>query len=684
MKYKYGSIVIIFLNLFLPVLSGHTLESEKPSYFLSLRFLPDISIPLGKQNKEIFRSGFGTDISIRCQMPFWPVLFLDGTFGYTAALTKVDTSVSELDFGAGFGLNFTIASRVLLGGVVQGGYNYSFVHDGSGKGSGHPFLFLGLDFGIKVAPSFSFDTQVGYKQYFGLTSSLTFSFGLGFHINLRKEKAFDFYELDTEKILPIQLNYHNNNPIGTLVVQNTGEKEIEELEITLNTRDYMDKPFVWKLQESIEGGATAEIDLYGLFNQETLTITEEKRVKMEISLKYKYKRQWTNQKFEGELLLYGKNSFFWDDIQKLALFVTPQDSNIQSFAQIALAITDVNEHEVISPNILKAVLIYSALSSSGFEYETDSGYTQFYTNQEKPDYINLPCETLAGRQGNREELGLLFCSLLEASGVETAIIPLPDKLLFAFCLDEEATEEVVSHTEMLIYYEGKAWVPLNITDFNHSFLTAWLSGIEEYYSADIQDVIFTISEAQAVYMPAEMESPDMETRFPDAYDVLTAYNDNLAEYIDWELKPRVDKLLAGSTDDEDNLSILNQIGILYARYGLYDESLTYFERILLKEDYVPALMNMGQVYFLMGELKKALPFYEEAYRKAPLEPIIILCLANLNYALENYASAREAYQKLKSLDPELASQYFYLEFEGDEARLTAREDIEMDMVIWEE
>jgi tetratricopeptide (TPR) repeat protein len=677
MKLKYGFAIIILLNLFLLIFRGYPAESEKSPYYISLRFLPDINIPLGKKYKEILRFGSGTDISIRCQMPFWPVLFLEGTFGYTAFFTKVDTSVSGFDFGAGIGLNVNIASRFLLGFVVRGGYNYSFVHDGSGNSSWLPLLFCGLDLGLKLAPSFSLNAQVGYKKYFGLVSNLTFSVGMGFHINLRKEKAFEFYKLDTEKILPAQLYYHNSNPIGKLIIRNTGEKEIEGLEIKLNTQDYMDKPLVWEVQKKIESRGSAEIDLYAQFNEDALTVTEKTKVKMEISLKYRYKQQWIRQKFYGDLLFYSKNRFIQDDIHKLALFVTPHDSSIRTFALISIAIADLNEYEFISPNLIKAMLIYSALSSSSIEFKID-------TNQGEQDFINFPHETLANRQGNMEELGLLFCSLLEASGIETAIIPLPDKILFAFSLGVESTEEFVSHPEKLIFYKRRAWVPLVITGFDKSFLSAWLSGIEESYSVDIENVLFTISEAQSIYIPAEPQFPDIKIQYPDAYDVFTAYNEYLKEYIYWEVKPRVDKLLTGFTENEENHCLLNKIGVLYARYGLYDEALSYFDTILLEDEYVPALMNSGHVYFIRGGYKKALSFYERAYIMAPSEPLVILSVAKLNYATGNYSSAQEAYLKLDSLDPELASQYSYLELTDDEVPFALKETIEMEGVIWED
>jgi tetratricopeptide (TPR) repeat protein len=146
----------------------------------------------------------------------------------------------------------------------------------------------------------------------------------------------------------------------------------------------------------------------------------------------------------------------------------------------------------------------------------------------------------------------------------------------------------------------------------------------------------------------------------------------------------VDKLLTGFTENEENHCLLNKIGVLYARYGLYDEALSYFDTILLEDEYVPALMNSGHVYFIRGGYKKALSFYERAYIMAPSEPLVILSVAKLNYATGNYSSAQEAYLKLDSLDPELASQYSYLELTDDEVPFAVKETIEMEGVIWED
>ena len=46
---------------------------------------------------------------------------------------------------------------------------------------------------------------------------------------------------------------------------------------------------------------------------------------------------------------------------------------------------------------------------------------------------------------------------------------------------------------------------------------------------------------------------------------------------------------------------VNKLGVLYARYGLYDKAIDEFEKILITSEYVPALLNVGSIHFLREE-----------------------------------------------------------------------------------
>ena len=81
----------------------------------------------------------------------------------------------------------------------------------------------------------------------------------------------------------------------------------------------------------------------------------------------------------------------------------------------------------------------------------------------------------------------------------------------------------------------------------------------------------------------------------------------------------------------------NELGVLYARYGQYDRAQKEFAKLLAKEEYVPALVNMGNILYLSDQKDKALEYYNRAYAKDPENPRVLLAVAKTNRDLRTMA-----------------------------------------------
>jgi tetratricopeptide (TPR) repeat protein len=126
------------------------------------------------------------------------------------------------------------------------------------------------------------------------------------------------------------------------------------------------------------------------------------------------------------------------------------------------------------------------------------------------------------------------------------------------------------------------------------------------------------------------------------------------------------------------------LGILYARYGQYEKAKKEFGKLLKKEEYVPALLNMGNVYYLSDRKDDALKYYNRAYAKDPENPKVLLAVARVNHDLENYETAKKLYAHLKTRDPDLAQQFAYLDLkEGGSTRASNASGSKAE-VAWEE
>ena len=110
----------------------------------------------------------------------------------------------------------------------------------------------------------------------------------------------------------------------------------------------------------------------------------------------------------------------------------------------------------------------------------------------------------------------------------------------------------------------------------------------------------------------------------------------------------------------------------------------FTKSLSINSKYMPALMNLGNIYYLNDEMEKALELYERATRIQPKNPKVLLHVARANHELENYGSVKKSYNKLKKVDPDLAMEYAYLDLASDDATRAANRSQMKDVMIWEE
>ena len=162
---------------------------------------------------------------------------------------------------------------------------------------------------------------------------------------------------------------------------------------------------------------------------------------------------------------------------------------------------------------------------------------------------------------------------------------------------------------------------------------------ERYSALPLPAPSFTITE------PPVSAIADMVSRSAEEVDeiVYTAGRRNLEE----RLSQR-----AGSR----RIPVLNRLGILNARFG-HTETVRrrYFSEILeLKNDYLPAYVNLANLALTGGDAEAALVHLDQADRLQPGSPVVIELIARANFIAGNGRAARAAVRRLAELDPDRA------------------------------
>ena len=279
------------------------------------------------------------------------------------------------------------------------------------------------------------------------------------------------------------------------------------------------------------------------------------------------------------------------------------------------------------------------------------------------DYLQFPRQTLGYYAGDCDDLSILYCALLESVGIETAFITVPGHIYMAFDVGEPPKEaaKMFHRSDDLIVSGEKAWLPVEITQVQEGFVTAWRTGAKEWREHQEGEAakIYPMHESWQLYEPVAVPEGASDFTFPSTEKIRAAYSDELERFIDREIREQEALLLAEIRKSGGESRLRNRLGLLYARYGLFAKAETEFQKILSRGEYVPALVNLGNIYYLKQDYKTALGYFQSARRQQPDNPLVVLSLARLSFEDEDYAAAREAHGELASLAPELAKRFSY-------------------------
>ncbi len=318
-----------------------------------------------------------------------------------------------------------------------------------------------------------------------------------------------------------------------------------------------------------------------------------------------------------------------------------------------------------------AMAIFESLGIYGINYVIDpkTPYAELSVDNASIDFLQFPSQTLTYKAGDCDDLSILFNSLLESIGIETAFITGPGHIYSAFRLKltpEEANSAFL-RPEDLIIIDNTVWVPIEITMVQNGFLDAWQTGAKEWRedSSMGTSAFFPMHEAWETFEPVGISGDDTSVIMPDTGEVLDQYKVVLDRFIEREIQTRVTALESEIQRNDNDPRLINRLGVLYAKYGLLEKAETEFLRVLRTTDYLSAKVNIGNIYFLKSDFTNALKYFNRAYEMSDSNSSILVGLAKVNYELENYGTVRQYYSKLESIDPELASKCDYLTSRDD-------------------
>jgi tetratricopeptide (TPR) repeat protein len=505
------------------------------------------------------------------------------------------------------------------------------------------------------------------------------------------ERRVEIADVELYNIFPVLFKFYDENPVGRAVVKNSDSVTVTDVKLSFFVKRYMDLPKKIEAAKELRSGEEKTVDIYALFSDGVLEITEGTKVAGELILEYNYNGKVYERRRVETVRIYDRNATRWDDDRKAAAFVTAKDPVVLRFAKNSAGMISDRGSAAINKNLRTAIAFHSAMSLYEIGYVVDplTPYKELSKNKAAVDFLQFPKQTLDYRAGDCDDLSILYSAMLESVGIETAFITIPGHIFVAFSVDMRPDEARMNflRPDDLIFRDNKTWIPVEVTALNDGFLYAWQAGAKQWREAVARnnEGFYPVHDSWKMYEPVGLPGGTERIDFSARDELVSLYQKEVTKFIEREIYPKVIKLQTEIKNSDEDPDYINRLGVLYARYGLIERAEREFGKILDKDEgHIPALVNMGNVYFYEKDMDRALVYYEKAYENAPQNPTVMLGYARVNHELENYGIVRRVYDKLKKADPEMAMRFAYLELKGEEAKRAAGVAASTETLIWEE
>ncbi len=335
-------------------------------------------------------------------------------------------------------------------------------------------------FGFNLDCKYHFVDLKPSHEYSGFEFSTGFLFMWG-----RKREIFRVNDIQVmvKDIYPAYYQFYNSYPLAVVHIQNTANYPIE-VNIKSNIKGYSER-----IRESgfveISRKEIKEIPILVFLGSQLLDLSSNETAV--IDLEIEARAGVTNKKsLSAQIMMHSKNA--WNgEIDKLRFFITPENERVLALArETAKTIPD-----SIPPELEKfqiARMLFKRLQQMQIRYLSDPN-VPFY----KDDRVQFARKTLELGTGDCDDLVVLYASLLESQGIETAFVDVQDPkkpmahvyLLFDTGIASERGGMITTNEKKyIVRKKGRGgptiWIPVETTMMMNGFDEAWSAGAIQY------------------------------------------------------------------------------------------------------------------------------------------------------------------------------------------------------------
>ena len=620
-------VIIIALLLFTTV-TGFT-------YDFTLKITPSVMFPFlsgGEQKYDLAGGGAFIDAGIT----LFDLVNVGPEFGFMilpkynskALDSSNDPNVSVVPFGVQAGVLYYPFSRIELMAGLAGGVSGSFTNDRSHYA---PWYRAYADVNFRINTRISAGLDVSWlncqnDSWFGNPGAAGITAGLVVNVKFSTDKASGMIDASAEcdeSVFPLIYTIYKTNPIGTITIQNNESAEIRNVTVKFRAEGYTASEMECGTLRMIRKNRSEQIPFYADFSDKILRFSEAGKVSGEIVVEYELLGDKRVSVTPVTISVYNRNSMRWVDSAILSSYVSAKAEEVMKLSKYFVGVARNHFRTGLNKNMQFAMYIHEGIRSLGIvcEENSDTPYNSAHLNFEELDYVQYPYQTLSYRSGDKDDIGILFMSMLESVDIHAAYIPLEDDLIVAIELgdNEQALLNLFNNTDNLLIVDDKIWLPVSMSAIDKDFAESWKRGVQKVSEAlesdaDIDFII--LSDAWRTYPASGFSNEDITTKIPSEKDLVKAGENDIAKYITQEFGPQIAAVQAQIKAEGASVTLYNRLGLLYVRAGLYDNAVSVYE-VSAKMGSVPAMNNLGNILSLQKKYKKAKEWYQKVLAIEP-------------------------------------------------------------------
>ena len=599
------------------------------SYDFAIKATPSLLLPfLSSGGQKYAAVGYGgfvdTDITLFDFLNVGPEFgfFLLPKNNAKGLEEGIDPNVMVVPAGLQAGITFYPLSRLEVGAGIAGGAYGSFTNS---RAHYAPWYRAFGDVMFRINTKVSVGLNASWfncqnNTWWGNPGIAGITGGIAITYRFSTEKMSGMIDASADyddSVFPLIYTIYKENQIGTVTIENHESAEIRNVKVKFRAEGYTASEFECGTVRMIRKNKSEEVPLYADFTDNILRFTESGKVSGELVIEYDILGDDRVAVTPITLPVYSRNTMRWVDPAILSSYVSTNSQEVLEVSKYFVGIARSHFRTALNKNMQFSMYVHEGIRQLGIacEEKSDTPYNTTHTDPTALDYVQYPYQTLSYRSGDKDDIAILYMSMLESVGIGSAYIPLEDDFIVAIELGDYTSSllNLFNGEDNILVVDDKVYLPISIAAIDEYFVTSWNRGVEKVNEAleNDENVDFIVlKDAWQSYPPSGFSSGETTKNIPTEKKLYQASENDILNYVTQEFGPQIAEIQQQIKEEGASTTLYNRLGMLYVRAGMYQNAVSVYE-VSAKMGSIPAMNNLGNILSLLKDYKKARDWYQK-------------------------------------------------------------------------